>query len=83
MVRLVYINNSGRTGEDMISLENVLRSLLEGKEVEGSYNYYDGCDVIKAMILYYANKKVPSLTPVRKKTDIKILKGTIFHTTKQ
>ena len=83
LVRIVSIDSSGRTGEDMISLENALRSLLEGKEVEGSHNYYDGCDLIKAMILYYANKKVPSLAPIRKKTDIKISKGVIFHSTKQ
>ena len=45
-----------------------------GKVVEGSYNYYDGCGVIKAMILHCTNKKVPSLAPIRRKTNIKILK---------
>ena len=68
-----------KTGEDMISVEKVLKSLLEGKEVEGLYNYYDECDVLKRIMLYYSNKKVPVLSPLRKKGEIRIFKGGIFH----
>ena len=78
LVRIAYIDSSGRAGEDMISLENVLRSLLEGKEVEGSYNYYDSCDFLKAMILHYSDKKVPVLSPLRKKGETNVFKGGIF-----
>ena len=63
----------------MISVEKALKSLLEEKEVEGLYNYYDGCDVLKGIILYYSNKKVPVLSPLRKKGEIRIFKGGIVH----
>ena len=79
-VRLAYVYSSGKTGEDMISVEKALKSLLEGKEFEGSYNYYDGCDVRRGMILHYSNKKVPVHSPLRKKGEIRILKGGIFYT---
>lgn len=62
----------------MISLDNVLRSLFEGNEVEGSYNYYDSCDILKAMILHYFDKKVPILSPLRKRGETKVFKGGIF-----
>ena len=75
LVRIAYIDSSGRAGEDMILLDNVLRSLLEGKEVEGSYNYYDSCEALKAMILYYSNKKPPVLSVLREKGEIRIFKG--------
>ncbi len=51
------MDNYGKTGEDMISVEKALKFLLEGKEVEGSYNYYDSCDVLKGIILNYSNKR--------------------------
>ena len=79
LVRIVYIDGSGKTGDDMISVEKALKSFLEGKEVEGSYNYYDGCDALKGLILYYSNKKPPVLSVLRKKREIRIFKGVIFH----
>ena len=81
-VRIAYVDSSGKTGEDMISVEKALKSILEGKEVEGSYNYYDGCDLLKGMILYYSNKKVSVLSVLRKKGDVKVSKGGIFLSTK-
>ena len=55
--------------------DKVLRPLLEGKEVEGLYNYYDSCEALKAIILYYLNKKPPVLSVLRKKGEIRIFKG--------
>ena len=78
-IRVVYLNDSGRTGEDTIWLQKALRSLLEGKEVEGLYNYYDSCETLKAVILYYLNKKPPVLSVLRKKGEIRIFKGGILH----
>ena len=54
-VRVVYLNNSGKTGEDTILPDKSLRSLLEGKEVEGLYNYYDSCEAFKAIDLLPLN----------------------------
>ena len=78
-VRVVYLNDSGKTGEDVIWPDKILRSLLEGKEVEGLYNYYDSCEALKAMMLYYLNKKPPLLSVLRKNGEIRIFKGGIFH----
>jgi hypothetical protein len=64
---------------DIISVEKIIRSILEGKEVKGPYNYYDCCEALKAMILYYSNKKPPVLSVLRKKGEIRIFKGGIFH----
>ncbi|MCW6157978.1 MAG: hypothetical protein LVQ63_00625 [Thermoplasmatales archaeon] len=78
-IRLVYLDDSGKTGEDAISLEKVLKSLLEGKEVEGSYYYYDSCEALKAIIFYYAKGKTPPIKLLRKKGEIRIFKGSIVH----
>ena len=78
-VRVVYLNNSGKTGEDTILPDKSLRSLLEGKEVEGLYNYYDSCEALKAIIMYYLNKKPGVLPVLRKKREIRIFKGVIIH----
>ena len=64
-------------------MEKIIRSILEGKEVEGLYNYYDGCEALKAIILYYLNKRPPVLSVLRKKGEIRIFKGGIFHPPKQ
>ncbi len=82
-VRVVYLNDSGKTGEDVMWPDKVLRSFLEGKEVEGLYSYYDSCEALKAIILYYLNKKPPVLSILRKKGEIRIFKGGIFHPPKQ
>ena len=82
-VRVVYLNDSGKTGEDTIWPDKILRSLLEGKEVEGLYNYYDSCEALKAIILYYLNKKPPVLSVLRKKGEIRIFKGGLFNSPKQ
>ena len=51
-VRVVYLNDSGKADEDVMWPDKVLRPFLEGKEVEGLYNYYDSCEALKAIILY-------------------------------
>ena len=66
-VRVAFLDDFGKTGEDVMWPDKVLRSLLEGKEVEGLYNYYDSCEALKAIILYYLNKKPPVLSVLRKK----------------
>ena len=78
-VRVAYVDSSGKTGEDMISVEKTLKSLLEGKEVEGSYYYYDSCEALKAIIFYYVKGKTPPIKPLRKKGEIRIFKGGIVH----
>ena len=79
LVIIVYLNSSGKSGEDIISVEKIMRSILERKEPEGSYNYYNSCVAFKAMILYYSNKGPPVLSVLRKKGKIKILKKGILH----
>ena len=78
-VRVVFLDDFGKTGEDVIWPDKVLRSLLEGKEVEGLYNYYDSCESLKAIILYYLNKKPPVLSVLRKKGKIRNFKGGIVN----
>ena len=73
-VRVVNLNDFGKTGEDVMWPDKVLRSFLEGKEVEGLYNYYDSCEALKAVISYYLNKKPPVLSFLRKKGEIRISK---------
>jgi hypothetical protein len=77
-IRVVYLNDSGKTDEDTIWPDKALKSLLEGKEVEGLYNYYDSCEALKAIIMYYLNKKHPVLPVLRKKEEIRIFKGVII-----
>ena len=77
-VRVVNLNDFGKTGEDVMWPDKVLRPFLEGKEVEGLYNYYDSCKALKAIILYYLNKKPPVLPVLRKKGETRILKGRYF-----
>ena len=78
-VRVVYLDDFGKTGEDVMWPDKILRLFLEGKEVEGLYNYYDSCEALKAIILYYLNKKPPILPVLRKTGEIKILKGEFFY----
>jgi hypothetical protein len=77
-VRVVNLNDFGKTGEDVMWPDKVLRPFLEGKEVEGLYNYYDSYEALKAIILYYLNKKPPVLSVHRKKVETRILKGRYF-----
>ena len=78
-VIVVYLNDSGKTGEDVMWPDKALRSLLEGKEVEGLYNYYDSCEALKAIIMYYLNKKPPVVSALRKKGEIRFFKGDIVN----
>ena len=78
-VRVVFLDDFGKTGEDVMWPDKVLRSLLEGKEVEGLYNYYDSCEAMKAIILYHLNKKPPVLSVLRKKVETRSFKGGMFH----
>ena len=77
-VRVVYLNDSGKTEEDVLWPDKVLRLFLEGKEVEGLYNYYDSCVTLKAIILYYLNKNLLSFQFSEKREKLGVSREAYF-----
>lgn len=76
-IRIVCIEGSGKTCQDILYFERILDALSNNWDVKGSSFVYSLCDVLRAMVIHYANNTDIPLVPIKKSGEIKIVRGGI------
>ncbi|MCL6002305.1 MAG: hypothetical protein M0Z77_11085 [Thermoplasmatales archaeon] len=65
-VRIIYVDSSGKTGNDTLYFKRILGALMDNTDVERSTFVYGLCDVLRAIFIYNAERKDIFLFPVMK-----------------
>jgi hypothetical protein len=73
-VKVVYVSSDGNTGGDTLYFERILDALRNNRDVEGSSFVYNLCDVLRAIMIHYADGKDIPLLPLRKRGEPNIVR---------